>query len=516
MSQKNKMTLTQLKQKKLELSRQKLSLKEGLPHLHGFPWYTWAREFFESTNETNLLCAANQISKSSTQIRKCIDWATDKSKWSKIWSTHPRQFWYLYPTGDVATIEFLKKWEPEFMPRGQFKSDEEYGWKLERVRGQVKAIHFNSGVSVYFKSYSQDVHHLQSGTVHAIFCDEELPDHLYDELQLRLAAVGGHFHMVFTATLNQDFWRRAIEPNQKDQELLRDAWKKQVSMWDCLKYEDGSPSPWTPEKIRKIESKCKSEAERQRRVYGRFITEEGRIYHAFDAARHYTPSKPVPKNWHVYSAVDIGSGGKTGHPSAIVFIAVRPDYRFGYVVLGWRGDGIPTTAGDALEKYQELRDEAKFRPVSQAYDWAAGDFGTIAGRMGESFIKAEKSHALGEDILNTLFKNDMLMIFDEDELQKLGGELSSLMSGTPKNKRKDDFADACRYCAVQIPWDFEAITLGTDEEVVAKPRPMTEEEIKKQQIRERRGLFEENPDHKKDLSWKEMEAEFEYWNEQYG
>lgn len=506
-----------MKERQLQLKKKELELKEGLPHLYGYPWYPWAREFFESTNDCNLLCAANQISKSSTQIRKCIDWATDPKKWPELWSTTPRQFWYLYPTGDVATIEFLKKWEPEFMPRGQFQKHEDYGYKVEKVRGQVKALHFNTGVTVYFKAYSQDVHHLQSGTVHAIFCDEELPEHLYDELSLRLAAVGGYFHMVFTATLNQEFWRRSIEPNQKDQELLKTAWKRQVSMWDCLKYEDGSPAPWTPEKIRKIEQRCKSEAEKQRRVYGRFITEEGRIYHAFDPSRHYMMPKQLPKNWLVYSGVDIGSGGKSGHPSGIAFVAVRPDLRLGWVFLGWRGDGIPTTAGDVLEKYQELRDENELKPVLQAFDWASKDFGTIAGRVGESFVNAEKSHELGEDILNTLFKNDMLYIFDVDELQKLGGELSSVMRSTAKNKRKDDFADALRYACTQIPWDFEAIKVGTAEIELPKPKPLTAKQLEAIQLKERRGIFEENPDHDPaNEGWRETEAEIEFWNDQYG
>jgi len=157
-----------LKQRQLALTKSKLHRERCLPHLYGYPWYKWAKSFFESTNPVNLLCAANQISKSSTQIRKCIDWATDKSKWPDLWSTTPRQFWYLYPTSDVSTIEFLKKWEPEFMPRDEFKNSIDYGWKAEKQRGQLKAIHFNSGVSVYFKSYSQDVHHLQAGTVHLL------------------------------------------------------------------------------------------------------------------------------------------------------------------------------------------------------------------------------------------------------------------------------------------------------------------------------------------------------------
>lgn len=491
------------------------TFRDELPHLYGYPWYKWAREFFESRSSVSLLCAANQISKSSTQIRKCIDWATDTSKWGELWSTPPRQFWYLYPTLDVATIEFQKKWLPEFMPRGGQAKTSEYGYQVEKQRGQIKAIHFNTGVSVYFKAYSQDVQHLQTGTVHAIFADEELPVALWDELSLRLAAVGGYFNMVFTATLNQDFWRRCIEPSTREQEVMPEAFKKQVSMYECLEYEDGSPTPWTVEKIRQIEMRCKSEAEKQRRVHGRFVTEEGRIFQGFDSGKHFKAplERVVPAGWHVYSGVDIGSGGKDNHPASVVFIAVRPDHRMGYVVRCWRGDGVPTTNGDIVNKYVELR--GRMKPVVQAYDHAAKDFGTIQGRMGLGFVKAEKSHEIGEGIVNTLFKNDMLFIIDDDEGRKLGGELSTLMHSTPKNKRKDDLADALRYAATQVPWDFEAIGVDVEAPKEVVPRQMSREEQLAMEIDERRGIYRDEGKGKFD-GWGELEMEFEDWNEQYG
>ena len=92
----------------IELKEAELELKRGLPHLYGYPWYSWALDFFESREKLNFLCAANQISKSSTQIRKCIDWATAQEKWQDLWpaaTEKPNQFWYLYPTANQASIE---------------------------------------------------------------------------------------------------------------------------------------------------------------------------------------------------------------------------------------------------------------------------------------------------------------------------------------------------------------------------------------------------------------------------
>lgn len=509
--------LYELKKKKLELLQKKQEMKNSLPHLYGWPWYPWAKEFFDSKNQVNLLCAANQISKSSTQIRKCIDWATDMNKWDDLWGRKPNQFWYLYPSKEVATIEFEKKWEPEFMPRGDMKRDPVYGWQAEYDHKYLQAIHFNSGVSIYFKTYAQNPRTLQSGSCFAVYCDEELPVNLYDELNFRLAGTNGYFHMVFTATLNQEYWWRAMEAQGTDQEVLKDAWKRQVSMYDCLEYVGGGKTPWNVERIKKIEANCKSQAEVMRRVHGRFIKDEGRKFHAFDPTKHYCKPFKIPRDWSVYVGVDIGSGGDENHPAAIVFVAIKPDFEKGYVFKGWRGDGVYTTAGDVFEKYQEM--VGNMHPVAKKYDWASKDFGTITSRLGESFTKADKSHELGEDIINTLFKNDMLKVFDTDELRKLGVEMLNLQKSTPKNKAKDDFVDAMRYAIVDAPWNFMSIQQKEDfnkEKKRKKSLPKTEQEWQDYYVRQRRAQFFDPRESNDNESWSDLDQEFQYWNEEYG
>src|SRR6185295_15948148 len=98
-----KQAATALSKKDIEELKER-KRRENLPHIYGFPWYSWAKDFFDSTNRFNFLCAANQISKSSTQIRKAIHWATEKSLWEGLWpGRNVSQFWYLYPTRPVAT-----------------------------------------------------------------------------------------------------------------------------------------------------------------------------------------------------------------------------------------------------------------------------------------------------------------------------------------------------------------------------------------------------------------------------
>jgi len=497
---------------------EKQLIRDSLPHLYGWKWYEWAWRFFNSTNRINLLCAANQISKSSTQIRKCIDWCTNSKKWSKLWPRNPvpRNIWYLYPDSKVATVEFETKWIPEFMPRGPMRDHPVYGWKAVYEKRRIEKVVFNSGVTLHFKTYMQNPQSLQSTTVHAIFCDEELPENLYGELVFRLTAPMGHFHMVFTATLNQQTWWQAIE-GRGTQETFKTAFKQQISMYDCCFYRDGTPGPFDTKRIQSIKDSCNSDLEIQRRVYGKFIAETGRKYHAFNPERHFVkPFEISPGQYHIFGGVDPGSGG-SAHPAGMGLVAVDATYRKAFVIAGRRMDNQETASSDILSAYIAMRGSHSLR--NQFYDQASADFNIVSSRAGESFCKSEKSHELGEDIINTLFKNDMLFIFDTEELRKLGQELMTVNLNTPKRKCKDDFIDgALRYPCTSIPWDWTAVRgIPLDED--PEERPFTQQEYDNWVEEQRRGPIDRARKRRRTgqgKEWDLWEEETSFWNEQYG
>lgn len=474
--------IAQLKQKELELMNRQIQLREELPHKYGFPWYAWAKEYFDSTNRMCFLTAGNQLSKSSSQIRKCIDWATDKSKWPALWPnaiSGPNLFWYFYPTAAVATEEFELKWSL-FLPRGKMKTDPIYGWMEYYKSGQINSIVFNSGVTVIFKAYAQSTTDIQTGTVYAEWLDEECPLSHWPELQARVNATDGYISMVFTATIGQEYWRKVSE-GKGSNELFPEADKWQVTLFDCLEYADGSASPWTFEKTKRAVARSCSDpanqqavmkindleqlkkftltlpdAEVQRRILGRFVMIGGRKFESFRREFNVVDPHPIPSNWLYYGGVDYGSGGESGHPSACVFIAVSPDFTTGRVIRGRRADGVLTTSKDLLDIYRDVR--GSLTCAVQVYDYHCVDFHTFATQAQEPFQKAEKSHELGVPSVNNLFKMRALAIFDNDvELEKLVVELTSLQFSTLKNKAKDDFCDALRYTVMAIPWNWKAL-----------------------------------------------------------
>jgi phage terminase large subunit-like protein len=499
--------LIRLKAEKARLLEEAVRERDELPHLYLYKHYTWGRKFYDSMNKRNILCAANQLSKSSTMIRRFIHRATSPEMW-KIWYPKlqagqiPTPFWYGYPSFPVATQEFLYKWK-QFLPKGAMKDDSKYGWQEKMKNGYIEKIAFNSGVDIVFKAYKQDPQDLQSGSVWEMGLDEEPPADLMSELLMRMNATKGYFNAAFTATQGQKFWKEIVEEKRRwnGEDGEEPAFVQQVSLYDSQYYEDGTASPWDERAIRHAISLCSTEAEVARRVYGKFIVDEGLKYSSFARSRNTTKERPNMGEYPlVYAAIDYGSGGKA-HPSAICFVGVDNEYTKARVIKCWRSArGVDVTNEDVVKKYLEMA--RGMNVLAAYYDWAAKDLSTIAMRLGLSFTKADKAHDLGEATLNTLFKTGALKIYlgEDTDGELMAEEFESLLAGTSKNNAADDLVDTARYCCASIPWNWEVITGLKEDE---KPRSQTAYE------RARPNATRVDPLASQD----EVDRELEYWDE---
>lgn len=517
--------LLKLKLKKAEALEEQLKLKEGLPFKYGFKLYEWQKSYcdakFPEVNQTRrrFCTAANQIGKSSIQIIDRLEVATNPSLWPKLWpekfSIQPNSIpysWYIYPSLDIVMSEFEEKWIKDFLPRNEFKTHPQYGWTHKIKDKVLKYIEFNTGYRIYFKTYNQNVHDLQAGTVWAIDLDEETPYEIMPELEARLFGTDGHLSAVFTATRGQEEWRCVMEEIGSNREIYPNAFKRQISMYDCMKYHDGTSTLWTEERIKRKIDTCKSPQEVLRRIHGKFVKDSGLKYPSFNRERNFK-KRPgggkhlgPPAGWTVYSAVDYGSGGEDNHPSAIVFIAASPDLTKLRLFRGRRYDKIEMTAGDLFNEYKKLK--GNMQCAVQSYDWSAKDFGTIAERAGEPFTKAQKDHDIGEQALSTALKTGMLVIYDDEEGEgeKLAREFETLGANTEKRKAKDDYIDATRYCVMSIPVDWDKILNGFQ----GKPKPNEHSEGTPE--KERPNDFWETKRDQEDNNTQYQE-EFEYWND---
>lgn len=519
-----KRPLTDTERRVLDEHRRKLldkqqRYRDGLPFLYGHKWYAWQRDFFKSRNPMRLMSCGNQVGKSSIHIWDKVNRATDLKLHEELWpGRRPDLFWFWYTDQDTLDREFALKWK-RWLPQGDFKDSAQYGWKLiaDRKERNVEAVKFNSGILLEFKLYTQNPRNVQSATVFDMGCDEEPPIVFWDEAYQRLSSTGRYFSAAFTATLNQMMWWRALE-GQGEAEMFPDAFKMQVSKYDCMHFDDGTPGLYTEEQIQAEIKACSSEAQVNRRIYGKFSAESGRKFHTFDPSRHYVTPREIPQDWFRYSGVDIGSGNsgrpkpgsRANHPAAFYFVAVRPDFRLGYVYKGRRLDNEQTTAGDVYNAYVVERGSDVM--TTEKYDYHSKDFRIITDRNGESFIEADKSHERGEEVINTLFANDMLFLFDTPEVRKVGEEMLTLMKTTDKRVAIDDAADGCRYAVVDIPWDWTLIQ-GKPPDGTGKARPEQTFKTAEQYAEdERQRAFSGGGGSAHD-DWAE---EIDYWNDLYG
>ena len=462
------------------------------PHLYAQKFYSWAREFFESRCRLNFLVAANQVGKSSFNIRKLIHWATDTQLrpllWPKVYKFHKHTganlFWYLYPSAETATSEFKKKWMPLLVlddPSSPFYCKPTYDQK------KIKELQFVNvkpkPVDVIFKFYGQDRINLQSNTVHAVFLDEEIPvkvgsTNLWDELLARTIGCKGYVNYVFTATIAQEKWRRVMEETGERELYKTDdpklsCYKRRVELYDCLTYEDGDPdTPWDNEAIEEVKAIYRNKPkEIQKRVYGRFVQGEGLVYYGFDEEFVLCEDDSIGGDWRIISGVDIGSGG-TRDPAAIVFLAVSSDKKHAKVIKIWKGDETKETSTvHIFDEYIRLRNELfrkyKRGPYIEVYDSASKDFELISRQAGGSFIKAVKDKEAGIETLNSLMQLGMLKIVKKGS-EDLVSEFYGLTVDAMKKRapRVRDLTDALRYAVMSVLWDLDNIKFGKDKHAI--------------------------------------------------
>ena len=431
-----------------------------------------------------------------------VEWATNQDLWPSLWKTKPRTFWYLYPDARTATREFEGKISKDFLPQGAYKDDPTYGWTAKYRQGHISEIRFNNGVTIEMRYYSQGAPNFQAGSLHAIFTDEEIPFEIFGELRLRLIAHDGYFRAVCTPTLGQEEWARAIEPEYigTEKELFKeseiDVLKLQVSMYDCLKYADGTDSHITLEKIKDVEATL-TEREILVRVFGRFLKESGLKHANFDEESNVTKWHPLPADeWNYFVGIDWGGGG-TSHESGIVVVGVNRQFTIARVVWSWISKGEKTTAGDVLDTYRRLV-LSRFRVTRCFYDFSCKDLGTLAERAGVPMEKAEKSHDIGVPLLNTLFKTQALKIMHDwnnsGDNYKLITELKTLLSDTKKRHADDTLADGLRYALSKISFSIDEIVKARpdiDEKTIAKIKRTTRGDITNQTLEDQHNIITE-------------------------
>lgn len=442
-------------------------LNEDFSECNAHRLYKWQTEFLLNRNPLAFLTAANQIGKSTVHILKALNMAMRVDLWP-YWFPRkkPTTFIYAYPDAKLATTEVEEKWVKVYLTRDKMANDARWGWRAYYdARGFIESLVFNTGVTIYFRFYSQSPQTLQAHSIDAVFLDEECPEAHYDELMVRTQATqaqgSGYVSMVFTATLCQPYLYHTMECQGLESEQFKGAWKRQISVFDCMQYTDGTPSEiWTEDYIQnKLLPRYRNQREINRRVMGKFVKDSALLHQEFDSLLNTEAAGSTRMDgWRTFIGIDFGTGGENGHSSAIAVVRVDQTYTQARCVHIWHSKRRRMTQSDLLLKYKDI---ASIVGSHWAFcDSAATDFFTFAAREGIRIEMAEKSHEIGLNLLNSLFKNQQLKIvhpiFDTGQLIV---ELQTIDVNTKKNKRVDDAADALRYAMSRIPMRITPLDL---------------------------------------------------------
>lgn len=458
-------------------------VRKDFKSCYAHKFYQWQTDFLINKKLLALLTAANQIGKSSIQIIRCLNQGYRTDLWS-YWfpRRRPTTFLYLYPESKLATAEFAEKWVKEYLPRGPMIKDPRWGWKANYDgKGNIESLVLATGVTIYFRFYSQAPKTMQAITADAVFFDEEPPKEHYDEImvrtQARQAQGTGFISMVFTATLGQQYLYDAMERQGQPEETFKNAWKRQVSVYDCLIYADGSPSPiWTVDYIeQELIPKYRDPREIQKRIFGKFVKDVGLVFYEFQNERNTEPVGATDiTDWNLYLGMDFGCGGEHGHSSSIAIVAVDPTMSEARQISSWHSKKKRMTQGDLLEEFKGIISDGK--AYYSSADWMATDLFELAIREGLTINKAEKSHEIGINMLNTLFKAGRFKIWlgeGSGHNDQTVMEFGTVSDGTAKKSRVDDATDATRYAIAATPMrltGLEAPNKMTKQEEKLHPR----------------------------------------------
>lgn len=452
---------------------------EHLPHLAKYKLYPWQYKFITSTNRINLCVASNQSGKSVALQKKTVWLASTPQYWPTFFprrANNANMMWYLYPDRGTMKREWASKWPaclPDVPKSHPFHAH--YGYSLgPRKEGLPEYIKFNTGMYIFFLYYTQDLSHLQATTVDYIGCDEEVPIPVYEELAARLLATGGQFNSVFTATLGQKFFYDAIERVGSPEETLKNAFKINVSMYDCLKYMDGSPSEHvTEESIEAALDFYKDDPDMvKKRVYGRFILGQGKAFYSYKKDVCEVENVQVTRQHPIFAIVDPGTGGEKAHPAGILIVQHDMERHKLVVLSAWRGDGVATTSNTILAQVERMINGLGTNTL--IYDGAAGDFKLTCheDRPNLYLIAAKKGRKEGFERVNSYLEAGVIEIpkkcphgvpwWEESQIEKLHVELATVVkvpeTGDKRPAITDDLTDCLRYACMHINIPIEKTT----------------------------------------------------------
>ncbi len=424
--------------------------------------------------------------------RLCTDVEFRDKQWP---NGDARVIWYVLPTQDHINDFYDEKWVPDILSSGAAKNDGPHSWKVIKKGRDIKGIHFlATNCKLMFITMAAKGSSMQGRSVAAILFDEEVDPSKLGELETRTNSFNDpdtglsnailafaftptsaypYFRNVFSFQdeeflenipldiRTKFFWDkqtesfRTVTVQQEANEIFPKSstvYKRRVSLFEAQRFRSGKQGRYTVERILEIIDGQVSKKDLMVRVFAAFEREDngGLIYKYFNRDIHTKwfgayHRKIIGGSGIITAGLDYGSG--SNHPGGVCLTWISPDFKQARVFKMWRGEkGLPTTAGDIVDKYIEMSDG--FNVDFPFYDHSAADLKTEYNRKtGLELLPAVKDKE-GYAIVDTLFKANILQLYgygNDPYLDWAIQEFESIDHGTPKKYRLDELSDTIRY-----------------------------------------------------------------------
>lgn len=287
-----------------------LRMQAARPNLYAYRPHDKQYKFHSSLKHTRLYIGGNRSGKTTGGAVEMCYWLMKKHPYRALplpeGPIRARACAVDFNYGvDAIIIPEIKRWlPPSFLVNGSWEDsyDKEH-----------KVLTLANKSFLEFRSYDQDLEKFAGTSRHIIWCDEEPPQHIYNENMARLVDTNGYSMLTMTPVegmswVYDDLFLPGTEGTDEDIEVI------EIEMTE---------NPHLAKEAVDRFLKTLSPDERKARESGTFVTIGGKVFKAFQEEYHVID--PVdPKtllDWQWYVSFDHGYN----NPTAIEWHAVSPD-----------------------------------------------------------------------------------------------------------------------------------------------------------------------------------------------
>lgn len=299
----------------------KTTLTQGLerPNIYGYTPYAEQEAFHRCDKVGRYLAGGNRGGKTDAMVAEMVFWATDTHPWLERpaeWGTGALQLRCFVVDVEKGVNQILLPKLRRYIPVSfLIDGDFEKSWNAKSM-----VLTLENGTTIDFLTYGMGLEKMGGVPRHMIFFDEEPPQSVFGESQLRLLDFKGRWVIAATPVQGMGWTYDLLwEPGKRDPDDPRSP--------GCFTLSAAkNPFLKTSEEDFGMYSVGMDEEERAMRFEGQFVARSGLIFPEFHPDMHcvelerYFPFGKIPKDWRIYSSTDHG----LNNPTAWLWHAVSP------------------------------------------------------------------------------------------------------------------------------------------------------------------------------------------------